>query len=371
MAETAKKGDRLLIPPNIQQLEAYVAGKTLAEVGKEYKPSRISKLASNENRLGCSAKVETAVKKALKNIQDYPDPISRKLRFAIAEANELDPENVIVGAGSESLIANLCRTFFLQSDEALTADATFVGFFVQTGIQNVKLKKIPLTKDYRFDVNALADAVGPYTKMIYIANPNNPTGTYISTIEFEMLMEKIPSDVLVVLDEAYFEYARHLSTYPDSLSYRFDNVVTLRTFSKAFGLAGLRVGYALGHPKIIEQMMKTKLTFEPTATAQAAALAAYDDHHFLRQSVEMVIENRERLYRFLDEHKVSYVPSAANSVMIVFSDKQKAADFTQQMLEQGVILRHLPAFGVSNGVRITIGTREEMDHFEESYLNII
>jgi len=359
-----------LVPQNIEELKPYVAGKTIAEVVETYKPERVSKLASNENRLGCSPQVQEAVNEALNHIQDYPDPIARKLRARIAERNEVKPENVLLASGSESIISILCRTFFLNKENAITADATFVGFYVQAGVRGIRLKRIPVTKDYRYDVKAIANAVDEQTKMIYIANPNNPTGTYITKDEFEWLMEQVGGEVLVVMDEAYYEYARHTDDYPHALDYNFENLITLRTFSKAYGLAGFRIGYAIAPANLISYMMKTKLTFEPTSLAQAAALAAYDDGNFLDQSVEVVRENKLRLYRFFEQEKVNYVPSISNSVMMILDTEEEAKNFTQSMLEQGVILRRIHAFGLPNCIRITVGTSAEMDHFEQSFLKI-
>jgi len=363
--------DRTLVPFNIRDLSPYVAGKTIAEVQEEYAPSQISKLASNENRLGCSPNVKQEVIKALQEIQDYPDPVSRQLREVLAEKNNVDPANIMIAAGSESVIAILCRTFFLNNEEAITADATFVGFFVQANIRGISLKKIPVTDDYRFDLDAMAEAVGDRTKMIYIANPNNPTGTYVTKSEFERFMRKVPEDVLVVMDEAYHEFAEGVADYPRSLDYDFNNVITLRTFSKAYGLAGFRIGYAIGSEEIIGNMMKTKLTFEPTTPAQAAALAALGDQGFIKKSRETVEEGKKRLYKFFEKHGVTYVPSIANAVLMVLDDEQQAIDFNQAMLEEGVILRRANAFGLPNCIRITIGRKKEMKHFERSFSKIM
>lgn len=354
------------MPDNIEDLTPYKAGKTIEEVREAYQPARISKLASNENRLGFSPKVDAAVKEALNEIQDYPDPIARKLRVRIADHNDVTPENVMIAGGSESIIAILCRTFFLEDEEILTGQATFVGIFVHAGIQDVKVNRVPMTEDYRFDLDAMLDQITEKTKMIYIANPNNPTGTYITRTEFEAFIDRVPDDVIVIMDEAYWEFARHIDDFPNSLNYRFDKVITLRTFSKAYGLAGFRIGYALGHDELISQMMKTKLTFEPTAMAQAAALAAFEDTAFLDRSIEMVEKGRERLYEFFDEEGIEYVRSSSNSVMMILPDKQEAVDFTQAMLEKGVILRRVEAFGLPNCIRITVGTDREMDHLEQS-----
>lgn len=363
--------NRPLVPFNIRDLSPYVAGKTIAEVEAEYHPAEISKLASNENRMGCSPNVKAEVIKAMQEIQDYPDPASRQLRGVLAEQNNVRPENIMIAAGSESVIAILCRTFFLNHEEAITADATFVGFFVQANIRGITLKKVPVTSDYRYDLDAMADTISERTKMIYIANPNNPTGTYVTDTEFERFMRRVPDDVLVVMDEAYFEFASEIADYPHSLDYDYDNVITLRTFSKAYGLAGFRIGYAIASQEIISNMMKTKLTFEPTMPAQAAALAALGDQQFLKKTKDTVEEGKKRLYQFFEKHQVSYVPSISNSVMMILPDEQQARDFTQAMLEEGVILRRINAFGLPNCIRITIGRKKEMEHFERSFEKVM
>lgn len=359
-----------LVPKNIETLKPYVAGKTIAEVADLYKPKKLAKLASNENRLGCSPNVKAAIDEAFLQIQDYPDPIARKLRAAIADRNGVEPENVLLASGSESIISILCKTFFLNKENAITADATFVGFFVQIGVRGVHLKRIPVTKDYKYDLKAIANAIDENTKMVYIANPNNPTGTYNTKDEFEWFMQQVPDDVLVVMDEAYYEYAKDVEDYPHALDYDYDNIIVLRTFSKAYGLAGFRVGYAIAHKELIKNMMKTKLTFEPTTLGQAAALAAYQDDVFLKESVKLVEESKERLYKFFDENGVNYVKSISNSVMMILPSEQEAIDFTQSMLEKGVILRRINAFGLPNCIRITVGLSDEMDHFEQSFLTV-
>ncbi len=361
-----------LVPGNIENLKAYVAGKTIDEVREIYQPERISKLASNENRLGCSSAVQPAVIEALKQIQDYPDPIARKLRKKLAELNGCDADELILAHGSESVISIICRTFFLDGQNAVTANATFVGFFVQAGVRGAEIKKVPLDEEYRFNVDALLDAVDSRTRMVYLANPNNPTGTYITDAELRRLTDELPEKLILINDEAYFEYTGKLTDYPSFTSgeSRPSNMITLRTFSKAYGLAGFRIGYGMADKELIAEMMKAKLTFEPTAPAQAAALAALEDQDFIKKSLEVVEEGRERLYSLFDQYGVRYVPSACNSVLMLLGSEDEASEFTGKMLENGVILRQMKAFGVPNGIRITIGTREDMDHFERNFKKI-
>ena len=358
------------IPHHIRELHPYVPGKTIAEVREAYHPERISKLASNENRLGCSPLVAEAVMKSLNTIQDYPDSASRDLCHSLTEKLGVQESQIIAGAGSESLIGALTRTFLQEGDHAITADVTFLGFRIQTQIRGVERDLIPLTKYHRFNLPAMADAVNDQTRMIYIANPNNPTGTYVTKTEFEVFMSRIPEDVIVVMDEAYFEFAENEVDYPNTIEMGYNNVVTLRTFSKAYGLAGLRVGYAVGPEELIRDMYKVKFTFEPSAVAQVAAEVALSDHVFLDKTREMVRKGKERLYHFCDAKGLTYVPSFANAVLLVFTGEAEATHFTQEMLKRGVILRQLGGFGMPNGVRVTIGTDREMQHFEDSFEDI-
>lgn len=356
-----------VVPKHIIELQPYKAGKTLQEVLDVYKPERIAKLASNENRLGCSKAALEAVKATFDNIMNYPDPTSRELRAEIAKLHGIKPENVITGSGSEGVMSLITRTFFQDSDQALTAAGTFIGFWVLIQSRGLELVKIPLTADYAFDLKAMAKAITADTRVVYLANPNNPTGTYFTKQEFEWFMTRVPEHVLVIMDEAYYEYAKDYPNYPDSMNYRMDNVITLRTFSKGYGLAGFRIGYGMAHEALISNLMKVKLPFEPSTVAQAAAVAALKDVDFINKSVDLVEKGKTRLYEFLDKKGFRYVKSASNSVMMVFDSNDKAALFTEKMLEKGVVLRHLPAFGLPEGVRVTIGLEDDMLQFERVF----
>ncbi|MGA1464719.1 MAG: pyridoxal phosphate-dependent aminotransferase, partial [Balneolaceae bacterium] len=264
------------IPVHIQEMKGYVPGKTIEEVQKIYRPAMIAKLASNENRLGCSPRVREAVLESLSAVQNYPDPLSLELREELARRNGVDPASILVTAGSESAISILCRTFLqplrvqplrvqsirVQSSdmqgraEAVTAEATFVGFFVQAGVMNAKVTRVPMAEGYRFDGRAMLDAIRDETRMIYLANPNNPTGTYMPADEFRVWLEGIPDHVLIVVDEAYLEYAMGVEDYPQAIEdlHSRPNMLLLRTFSKAYGLAGFRVVYVIGDPELIGQL---------------------------------------------------------------------------------------------------------------------
>ena len=362
---------KALVPQNIKDLKAYVPGKTIAEVRKEYKPSRILKLASNENRLGRSSKVNVAVLNALEIVHDYPDPEAIKLKYAVSSRYGIAENKVVFGAGSESMLAGLFRSFFLNKENVITSDATFIGVFIQTNIRGVKVKKIPISKDYRFDLKAMVSAIDDNTKMLYIANPNNPTGTYITKDEFEWLLSVVPRHVLIVMDEAYYEYAHFLEDYPDVLSYNRKNTIVLRTFSKGYGLAGFRVGYAIADSNVISYIKKTRLAFEPGSLGQAAALAAFDDQDFLEKSVSIVEQGKRELYTFFDQLGIKYSKSAANFVMIELASENVAFHVTQKLLEHGVILRHIKGFGLPKCIRITIGLPKEMEYFKRLFKEII
>lgn len=360
----------IYVPDHIKRLRPYVAGKTIEEIVRTYNPPRVSKLASNENRMGCSPDATEAAIESLDRIMNYPDPVALDLRAALAKKLGVKSENIFTASGSEGVMSNIIKHFFEDNDRVVTANATFVGFTVLAHARNLDLVEVPIKDDFSFDLNAIADAVDENTKLIYLANPNNPTGTYFTKPDFESFMNKIPPDCMVIMDEAYFEFASSLSDYPDSLSYRFDNVVTLRTFSKAYGLAGYRIGYAVAHPDLISTLMKTKLTFDPTTPSQAAALAALNDEDFLKDTQAMTKVGKERMYLFFKKQGIRYIPSAANSVMIVLENEEDAIYRTEELMKRGVIVRRLPAFGLPYCIRITVGLPEDMTHLEKAWEEI-
>ncbi len=361
------------IPAHIRAMRGYVPGKTIEEVMQRYQPPRISKLASNENRWGYSERVREAVEQAMHVASNYPSALANGLRQDLATHLNCDADQLVIGSGSESLLGLLCRTFFEGGDEIITASATFVGLNIQAHIQNIPVKQIPLTPSYSFDEGAIAASVTEQTRMVYIANPNNPTGTMISQQELDVLMTSLPERVLLVLDEAYVEFAEHLPDYPSTtpLIQRVEeslhpNTLVLRTFSKAYGLASFRVGYAMGHRELIAALWKTKNTFEPSGISEEAARAALADQEFLAYTVVKTNQARTRFESFLAEKNIPYVPSTANFVMILARDEADALRLTEELLHQGVIVRQLSPFGIPNGIRITVGIEEEMNHLESA-----
>lgn len=354
--------NRPLVPRYIQELTPYRPGKPIREVQEELGLEHVVKLASNENPQGPSPLAIAAIEACLPQLARYPDVGALDLRGAIAAHFAVRRENVICGAGSESILATILRTFLEHDDEVLTAEGTFVGFYVLAQSRGVGLRTVPL-KNHAFDLDAIAEAIGPKTRIVYLANPNNPTGTIFGKAEFAAFMERVPAQTLVVMDEAYVEYVNPDADYPDSLLFRFDNVITLRTFSKAYGLAGLRVGYGFAHGDLITNLMKVKLPFEPSIPGQAAGIAALQDAAFLRSTVELNRTSREAMTEAIRAKGFDPAPSQANFVMFAMESAEAADLFARHCLVRGVIVRPLGGFRLPTGIRVSTGLPEETDAF--------
>src|ERR1700731_3058244 len=305
-----------LVPPYIESLRPYEAGRNAEEMRREFGLKLVSKLASNENPLGTSPLALEAMARTMESLHLYPNG-GLDLRRVLAEKFDLKTENVIAGSGSEGIMSSIIRTFLCDEDEVLTTEAAFIGFQVLAKSRGVKYRTVPY-RDWHYDLTALAREISERTKIVYLANPNNPTGTIFTKHEFDEFYRHVPERVLIILDEAYFEYAKDNPRYPDSMHYRYDNVITLRTFSKAYGLAGGRIGYGFAHEELIKNLLKVKLPFEPSALAQAAGIAALSDHDFLHRSLEMNARGMRFVAGALADMDVETVPSEANFVMTVW-----------------------------------------------------
>lgn len=352
-----------LVPEYVRSLQTYQAGKPIDELTRERGLTKISKLASNENPLGPSPFAIQKMTNALWEVHRYPDMNAYAVKSALARLYKLKKENIILGNGSEGIMAYIARAFVQPGHEILTSQNTFIGFYIIARSVGAHLKTVPLTKDYRFDVEALAKNISPKTKVIYICNPNNPTGTYITKKEFDYLMSHVPQHVLVILDEAYFEFAIETEDYPNSMDYRYDNVITLRTFSKAYGLSGIRIGYGFGHEDLISNLTKVKLPFEPGLIAQMGALGAiYDKPHLKRT----VVNNRRRYaeaFEFLSKHEFNPIKSVANFIAFKTGSEEASRYMFDKLLDHGVIIRQLKANEMPDFVRLSLGTKKEMKHF--------
>jgi histidinol-phosphate aminotransferase len=355
------------IPEHISELKSYKPGKPIAEIKEELGLDRVSVLWNNENNFGPSPKAMANMQAALMNSHLYPDPSSIELRTAIAEKEGISVEQVVVGSGSEAILSNIFQAFFHEGDHLLTSEGTFVAVYIWAKSHNVPVVKLSLNEDYGFDVQALINGITEKTKAIYIANPNNPTGSIVTKKEFEVMMAAVPEDVIVIMDEAYFEFAVHNEEYPNSILYNYPNVITLRTFSKAYGIAAIRIGYAMGDPDLIEALSKVRLTFEPSNLGQAAGIGALEDVEYL---AKVLSNNREQLAtceKLFDEMDVRYVPSLANFITLVFDEESTVQEYFDRLMREGVFVRPLSAFGLPNCLRITLGTPEEMQHFQKAF----
>jgi len=363
-------------PEFITNLKPYIPGKSIEELQREFGLTEIHKIASNENPLGPSPKAIEAMKKAIDELNRYPDVGATDLREKISEKFNIPFESIVVGSGSEGIMANLLRCYLNEEDEMITSEATFIGFQVLARGRANKTHYIPMSREtYKFDLNGILDKINLNTKIIYLCNPNNPTGTIITKKEFDEFYKQVPKDIIIIFDEAYFEYANSNLEYPNSLYYRYDNVITFRTFSKIYGIAGLRIGYGMAHPEIVTTLMKAKLPFEPNSLAQAAAIGALDDDEFLTKSVELNSEGYEyfksELLPLEEQGKLKLIPTYANFVMLDLFSDEKVIEVNDKLLSKGVIIRPLKPFGLGNCIRITMGLMKENEAFIKEFKKII
>jgi len=351
-----------LVPKHIKQLAPYVAGKPIDEIKRHLGLKTVIKLASNENPSGPSIKAMNAAKEALSSIHRYPDSSGYKLRSKLSQQFNLSLKNVIIGAGSEGIMSNIMRTFLKSEDEIIASLNSFIGFRVLADASGIHTNWVPM-KNYHYDLPQIVNNINEYTKIIYLANADNPTGTYFNISEFEEFIKQVPERVLVILDEAYFEYSEDISDYPNSMLYRYDNIITLRTFSKIYGLAGLRVGYGFAHENLINNLMKVKLPFEPSIPAQEAAYAALDDKDHITKTLEINLAGKEVMQKAFQEYKIQFIDSITNFIMLKFDSEEEANIFTLNLLEEGIIIRNLKSFGLPRCVRVSIGTDKENKYF--------
>ncbi len=351
-----------LVPEYISKLVPYSAGKPIEELAREKGLTRISKLASNENPLGPSPIALSHIEQGLKNLHRYPDMFAFELKSILAQMYNLKNSNIVLGSGSEGIMASLAKAFLWPGEEILSSENTFIGFYIIARATGAKLNLVPM-KNYKFDVKGLAERINPKTRIIYLANPNNPTGSFITKEEFDYLMSYVPDHVLVILDEAYFEFAKAQKDFPDSMNYRYDNVITLRTFSKAYGLAGIRLGYGFAHDSLISEISKVKLPFEPSSLAQLAGIGALKDTNHLNATLLNNQKQYDRAFAYLETNKLNPIPSVTNFITFQPKDPQ---ELFENLLNEGVIIRPLKSNGMPNHLRVSMGSQEEMDHFFEA-----
>ena len=358
-----------ILPPWSSRIRAYPPGKPTEEVERELGHSAI-KLASNENPLGPSPQAQEAIRNCLDRIHLYPDGSGYYLRHKLAEIQGLSPNQVILGAGSTDLIELVAKTFLSgSSDEAITSESAFYMYRLAIEDMGASLVQTPM-RDLTFDLAAIAHAVTSRTKLVYLGNPNNPTGTAFSADDLDHFLAAIPPRVLVVLDEAYFEYV-HRPDYSRSVDCvrAGKNLLVLRTFSKVHGLAGIRLGYGLGHPELIECLQRIRSPFNASTVAQVAGVAALDDREHVARSVESNRREMKFLTGELTVQGVRYTPSVGN-FLLIDTGRDCEEDFIR-LLHEGVIVRPMKLYGFHTCLRVTVGRHEENEKFLEALSRVV
>jgi len=351
-------------------LVPYEPGKPEEEVQRELGLDRVVKLASNEGPWGPFPAALEAMERNATLLNRYPDGGAFHLRNALAERHGVEPVNVATSAGADALIGHLSVATLDPGDEVVTAWPSFISYVLDALKLGAIPRKVPLVDDH-YDLDALLAAIGPRTKLVYVATPNNPTGTMTTRGQLDAYFERVPEHVLTVLDQAYFEYIER-PDYPDGVAEYMRagrRVLVLRTFSKIYGLAGLRMGYGVGPADVIEAIGKTRRAFDVNTQAQVAALASIDAHDELAERRRLTHEGRETLERTLREHGLEPAgPAVANFLFTEVGDD--APQLFQALLRQGAIVRPMGAFGAPGALRITVGTPDENAFFAEALASV-
>jgi histidinol-phosphate aminotransferase len=346
-----------LIRKNILKISPYVPGKPIEEVERELGIKNIVKIASNENPLGPSPMAISAIKKYLKKINLYPDGNCYELKRALAKKFNLKEENFVIGCGSDEIIHLIVLAFLNKDEEVITGFPSFVIYYTNTHLMDGRLKIVKL-RDFTYDLKRIKEKITNKTKIIFIANPNNPTGTIVKNKEVEEFLRDLPEKIIVVFDEAYYEYVDD-KEFPQIISYIKEgrNIISLRTFSKIYGLAGLRIGYGIGNSKLVSYLNRVREPFNVNSLAQVAALAALKDKEFVKKSQRLNFSEKNFLYKEFEKLNLFYIPTQAN---FIFLDTGVDSGIVfKNMLKDGVIIRSGDIFGFPTFIRVTIGKREE------------
>lgn len=346
----------------IQGVRPYEPGKPMKEVERELGLRHIIKLASNENPLGPSRKALRAMRRALREVHLYPDGKCFYLVKRLSQELGLGENQILVGNGSNEIIELLARGFVGEGDQVISSETTFLVYPILTQVVGAEYVAVPM-KNFRFDLQGILNAITDKTRLIFIANPNNPTGAYVSANEVEDFIARVPKDIIVCFDEAYVDFVE-APDFPHMLFHvktEKPNIIVLRTFSKAYGLAGLRVGYGLGAPAMIEYLHKIRQPFNVNALAQVAATAALDDRFFLWRTKHLVARGRRYLAKRFERMGLPYVPSQANFMLVNVG--RDADEVFRALLAKGMIVRSMKAYGLPTWIRVTVGRRSQNAQF--------
>lgn len=356
--------------PEVGLFEPYLPGRSLERVKKDYGLKSVIKLASNENPLGPSPRALAAARKAAGKAHLYPDGFSTDLRAAVAAHAGVSAKNVTLGAGSDELIELLGRAFLTPADEIVVSEHAFTRYRMAADIMGASTAAAPM-RGLTHDLAAMARAVTPRTKMVFVANPNNPTGTYNAQTEVSALLDVLPPSVLLVLDEAYYEYAREKKDYADGLSFfkKGRNLMVLRTFSKAHGLAGLRLGWGVGPSAVVDALERIRPPFNVNIAAQAAGVAALADRGHVRRSVALLSSEMKKMEKALTARGVEWTPSAANFLLLNIAPR-RGKDVFEALLKKGVIIRSMDEYDLPGHVRVTVGLPAENRRFLKAFQEV-
>jgi histidinol-phosphate aminotransferase len=358
---------RSLVSPTVLDLKPYKPGKPIEELKREKGLSKIVKMASNENPLGPSPKAVARLRECAGGMNIYPDGYGYELKKALSLKCGVGMEEIALGNGSSEIIEMTVRLFCAPGKKVVVASPSFSIYHITVKAQGGRVVEVPL-KGHRADLEAILGAVDSDTSLVILGNPNNPTGTVFGKAEWERFFEKLPASVAVLLDEAYAEFAEG-DDFPNGVDYmrRGKPLIVARTFSKAYGLAGLRLGYGFADAEIIDYMNRLRLPFNANLAAQEAALAALSDAEFLERSLAVNSAGRKALYEFFEAEGYEYIKSEANFMMAKVGDGD---GFFSAMLDEGVIIRSASGFGAPEWIRVSIGLPEEIEFFKEAFLRV-
>ncbi len=352
--------------PELERFQPYKPGLSSDQIRRQYGLRAVIKLASNENSLGPSPRALKAYKSIAETLARYPETRSTDLRSTLALRHKLDIGQVIIGAGSDEIIELLAKTYLTPQNDIVVSASAFMQYRLAAQLMGAGVTTVPM-RDLKHDLVAMANAATTHTKLVFIANPNNPTGTYNTRLEVDRFLNALPPRVLPVFDEAYFEYAAGHEDYPSMIEDYFHKrpIIVLRTFSKIYGLAGLRVGYGVAPEECVREMDKIRPPFNVSKPAQAAALAALEDNKHIRKSVALNDVEKKFVGEELTKMGFEVVPSIANFLLFKVSPRKGHALF-DALLQHGMIVRSVDEYGLPDYLRVTIGTRSENKKFLEA-----
>lgn len=353
----------------LQKIAPYQPGKPISEVQRELGLKRVIKLASNENHLGPAPSALKAMREALEETHLYPDGSGYELKQALSEFFSFKPEEIILGNGSNEIVEQVCESFINNGDRAVTGWPAFIKYRIAIRIMGGEPVEIPL-KDFTHDLGRMFDAIDDKTKVVFIADPNNPTGTILPKDELEDFIKLVPENVIIVLDQAYYEYIPEAMRIDVKKFIREGrNLIALRTFSKVYGLAGLRIGYGFARPEIISEMNKVREAFNTSSIAQIAATAALKDQDYVKQALEVNRKGIAIMYSGFDELGLDYVNSITNFVLVNW--KRDGGEMFRELLKRGVIVRPMGAYDLPTFARVSTSTEEDMRYFIEKLREIL